>query len=196
MLRRSGLLLAAAVALGVYADRGQLAPGPAGLAPSLALPWLALAFAAGRIAAQRTILGAFAGVAAIFAGLATYYAFKAAYYGLYSIGDLRYTGHRWLTLAVLVGSTVGVTGAFSDRRGTWPGAVGWGALSGAAFAEAVVLRSVEGSRVTALTAVEIVVGALLLRHAARLGQPLVATTAAAAVTLLGIAAGWLLFVVL
>lgn len=161
--------------------------------PGLALPWLALAFAAGRTAGRRALPAGAAGVGAIAVGLVTYYAFKAAYYGLYSIRDLHYTGTRWAALAVALGSAVGLTGSLSVRGSPRHRTSASAALAGAAFAEASVLpRGLRHPWTAALVAAECI-AAGLLRHAARFGHPLVAVTTASAVTLLGIAAHWLVF---
>lgn len=131
-LRLASVLLAA-VALGIWADEGQRAPGFAGYLPELGTPWLVLAFAAGRsIPRWARWLAPVAAAASILLGLASYALFVHRHYGVayeqVSGGDLGY----WTWLGLGVGALAGML-AFASRTGAAP--LAWAALAAVPVAE-------------------------------------------------------------
>lgn len=154
--------VAAAVGLGIYADRGHLLDAPLDLVTQLGLPWLVLAFVGGRLMRRRLVPGAMAGVALIVVGLGSYVVWKVGIYGAYSVGELRYGGASWLILAGVLGSVFGIAGALTNRDGRWLRAWGWGALVAVAIVESIaVLIWFPASHAVPIGVVEMLVGILI-----------------------------------
>lgn len=126
-----------AVALGIYSDVGRSLPGKASLIPSIAAPWIIVAYFAGSLV-RRPFVSPAAGSLIVMTGLGSYVAFKCLAYGPDSVQQfVRYDSTRWAVLGIVVGMLFGGAGALLRLRPRMPAAVSIALLGGALVAEGV-----------------------------------------------------------
>lgn len=151
----AGLVLLAACAVGVFADRGALLAAPWSALAEVGTPFVLVAFAAGR-QSSRPPLSAFWGATVLSVGQAAYYAWLLLGQDV-AWGTIThsYRAGAWLAAGALVGGLVGALGGASrPRRRGLVRALGWGLLLAVPLAE--------GFRVARSEPPQIVAGTVLL----------------------------------
>lgn len=157
----AGLVLLAACAVGVFADRGALLAAPWSALAEVGTPFVLVAFAAGR-QYSRAALSAFWGATVLSVGQAAYYAWLMLGQDV-AWGTIThsYRAGAWLAVGALVGGLVGALGGTSrPRRRGLVRALGWGLL--------VAVPLAEGLRMVRLEPPQIAAGTVLLGVAAAL----------------------------
>jgi hypothetical protein len=122
-----GLLCLAAIALGVFADRGQLLPGSWAVVPELGTPWALLGFAGGRLWLNRWLAASFTGLGLVVLALWAYYLYVHLQYGTELYNAMNGSRGSYLTaLAAAVGAASGLVGSLTGATRPLTRTLAWG----------------------------------------------------------------------